>query len=485
MSFLFKRKLVSTTLKITPSIFQIESGKSITLKAQLIPPKAPADRIEWRLEGVGKLSTTKGLTTSYNAPTVDSETSVKVTASFSSSGGYLSSSAYAEGLVLPAGKAAKISTALRISPPSFSINSGESLNLNAILTDFQEKILGDKKIKWSMQPQIGELNSSNNTASYTAPTVDAETQVTITAIFEGDEQHLESRAMCRGLVAPPTPNEEYIMSFSRAEASNLKVEGGFEVAGVKTFKITVENLELSDLKISRVNLSSQNGDLRKLEIYATRFKAYVPDSDKSIDVKSGDEVHLEASEVSFDNGLIYFVKMSCATGELSQPEVVARYVGGEEPYLPILLTTSNISMEKGFSVTGPETYGVLENKVTKILCGRISASNFTLKCPKRYSLNREDNIHEFTEKWSMNATSAAIEQAEIYAIYFKVRALLVWRVKATGEEYIPSVIPEGLHRGEKAPINDAEVDILFLKADKLSVSNVAFTLIGKMLSTSM
>jgi len=476
MSFLFKRKIVSTTLKIAPPIFQIESGKSVTLRAQLNPPKAPADRIEWRLEGVGELSTTRGPATTYNAPTVNSETKVKVTALFPSSSGYLSCSAQVEGLVLPAGKAAKIATTLTISPPSFSINSGESLNLIAFLTDFDGKILGDKKIKWSIQPQIGELNPSDNTASYTAPTVDAETQVTITATFEGDEQYLESRAACLGLVAPSTPNEEYVMSFSRAEASNLKIESGFEVAGVKTIKITVENLELSDLKISRVNLSSQSGDLQKVEIYATRFKAHIPDSDKIIEVNSGDEVRLEASEASFDNGVIYFVKMSCAAGELSQIEVVARYIGGEEPYLPILLTTSNISMERGFSVTGPETYGILENKATKILCGRINASNFNLKCPKRYSLNREDNIHEFAEKWSMNATSASIERAEIYAIYFKVRALLVWRVKATGEEYIPSVIPEGLHRGEKVPINEADVDVIYLKADKLNVHNVTFTL---------
>jgi hypothetical protein len=476
MSFLFKRKLVSTTLKIAPSIFQIESGRSITLKAQLNPPKAPVDRIEWSLEGLGELSATKGPATTYKAPTVNSEAKVRVTASLPTSSGYLSSSAYAEGLVLPAGKAAKIATALAISPQSFSISSGESLNLNAVLTDFQGKTLGYKKIKWSMEPQVGELNPSNSGASYTAPTVEAETQVTVTAVFEGDEQHLESRAVCLGLVAPSTPSEEYIMSFSKAEASNLRVDGGFEVSGVKTVKVTVENLELSDLKISRVNLSSQSGDLRGVEIYATRFKAHIPESDRSIDVKGGDDVHLEASEASFDNGLIYFVKMSCAGGELRQPEVVARYVGGEEPYLPILLTTSNISMEKGFSVTGPETYGVLENKATKILCGRISASNFTLKCPKRYRLDREDNIHEFAEKWTMNATSAAIEQAEIYSIYFKVRALLVWRVKATGEEYIPSIIPEGLHRGEKAPINDAEVDIVSLKADKISVLNVTLTL---------
>jgi hypothetical protein len=476
MSFLFKRKLVSTTLKIAPSIFQIESGKNITLKAQLNPPKAPADRIEWKLEGLGELSPTKGPTTTYNAPTVTSEARIKVTAAFPGSSRYLSSSAYAEGIVLPAGKAAKITTVLTISPTSFSINSGESLNLNAILTDFQGKILCNKKIKWSMRPQLGELNPSNSTASYTAPKVDAETEVIITATFEEDEQYLESQATCVGLIAPPTPNEEYIMSFSKAEALNVKIEGGFEVAGVKTVRIIAENLELSDLKISRVNLSSQSGDLRKVEIYATRFKAHIPDTDKSIDIKGDDTIQLEASEASFDDGVIYFVKMSCTSGELSQPEVMARYVGGEEPYLPILLTTSNISMEKGFSVTGPETYGVLENKTTKILCGRITASNFTLKCPKSYKLNREDNIHEFTEKWSMNAVSAAIEQAEIYAIYFKVRALLVWRVRATGEEYIPSVIPEGLHRGEKAPINEADVDIIYLKAAKLDISNATLNL---------
>ena len=133
-------------------------------------------------------------------------------------------------------------------------------------------------------------------------------------------------------------------------------------------------------------------------------------------------------------------------------------------------------MEKGFSVTGPETYGRLENKATKILSGRIAASNFSLKCPSEYNLDRENNIHDYVEKWSMNASSAAMDAAEIYAIYFKVRALLVWRVKATGEEYIPSVIPEGMHRGEKAPINDADVDIVYLKADRLTVNNVAFAI---------
>jgi len=476
MSFLFKRKTVSTTLRISPSIFQIESGKNATLKAQLNPLKAPVDRIEWRLEGVGELSTSKGPTTTYIAPPVNSETKIKVIASFPSSSGYLGSSAYAEGVVLPAGKTAKIATALTVSPPSFSIVGGESIDLNAMLTDSLGKILDNKVIKWSVRPQIGELTPSANTAAYVAPTVNVETQITITATFEGDEQYLESQAICLGLVAPPTPYDEYIISFSRAEASNFKVEGGFEVAGVKTVKIWFENLDVSDLKVNRVNLSSQTGVIQKAEIYATRFKAHIPDSERGIDVKGGDDVHLEASEASFDNGVIYSIKMSCASGELNQPEVVARYVGGEEPYLPILLTTSNISMENGFSVTGPETYGMLENKATKIRCGRISASNFNLTCPSRYGLDRENNAHEFAEKWSMNAASATIEQAEIYAIYFKVRALLVWRVKATGEEYIPSIIPAGLHRGEKAPINEADVDIIYLKADKLSVNNLTFTL---------
>ncbi|MFN3621333.1 MAG: hypothetical protein ACK4TI_00400, partial [Nitrososphaerales archaeon] len=423
------------------------------------------------------LSESRGPSTVYTAPSVDRETKVMVVVSFPKMSGYLESSAYAEGVILPPGMAAKSPTFLTFSPISFSINSEESINLTAILTDMQGNLLDCKEIEWTIQPKLGELTlTSNNTAIYTAPKVNVETQISIRAVFQGDTQHLPCEGVSIGLVAPPMPNDEYILSFSRAEASNLKIEGGAEVSGVKVVKFTAELLDISEMKISRVNLSSRRGVLQKVEIYATRFTARMPESEGGLDVKGEDDIHLSASEASFDSGVIYFVKMSCLSGELDLLEVLGRYAGGEEPYLPILLTTSNITMEKGFSVTGPETYGRLENKATKILCGRISASNFFLKCPSRYSLDRESNNHEFVEKWVLNATSAMIEDAEIYAIYFKVRALLVWRVKATGEEYIPSIIPEGLHRGEKAPINEADVDIIYLKAAKLKVNNASFTL---------
>ncbi|MEM3073519.1 MAG: hypothetical protein QXK20_02125 [Nitrososphaerales archaeon] len=477
LSFLFRRKTVSTALKVYPPNFQVESGRSVTLKAHLNPEKAPVERVEWRLEGLGILSESKGPSTVYTAPNVEQETKVRVVASFPKMSEYLESSSYAEGVILPSGLAAKSSTFLTISPISFSINAGENIDLTAVLTDMQGNLLGSKEIVWFIQPQLGKLTpTSNNTAVYTAPKVDVETQILIKAVFQGDEQHLPCEGVSIGLVTPPTLNDEYILSFSRAEVSNLKIDGGAEVDGVRVVRISVDLLEISDMRISRVNLSSQSGVLQKVEIYATRLTARIPDSDKGLDVKGEDDIHLNASEASLDNGVIYFVKMSCLSGELTQPEVLGRYAGGDEPYLPILLTTSNITMDRGFSVTGPETYGMLENKATKILCGRISASNFFLKCPSRYSLDREGNNHEFVEKWALNASSAAIEDAEIYAIYFKVRALLVWRVKATGEEYIPSIIPEGLHRGEKAPINEADVDIIYLKATKLKVNNASFTL---------
>ncbi len=473
MSFLFKRKAVSTSLKVSPPFFQVESGKSIMLRVEISPPKAPIEAVEWRLEGVGALSAQKGASILYVAPKVEAETRVRIVALFPKSSEYLDNICYAEGLVLPAGRAARAATFLMPSPPSFSIECGEKIDLNVRVADFSGKILEGKKIKWSIQPEYGTIKASDGTAVYETPKVDAETHLTITATFEGDEEHLGGETTILGLVSPPTPAGEYILRFGKAEATEVRIEGPVDTFGL--IKIEIGKLDISDLRISRVNLSAKTALIKNIEIHATRFKAITPESKECLDVKSGDEIRLEAAEASFDDGLIYFTSLSCAEGELNSVDVTSRHVGGIEPYLPLLLTTSNITMDRGFSVTGPESYGRLEGKATKILCGRITASNFSLTCPSSYTLDREENKHEFTEKWGMRAVSASIEKAEIYAVYFKVRALLVWRVRATGEEYIPSIIPEGLHRGEKAPINEADVDVIHLRADRLRVDKAAFT----------
>jgi hypothetical protein len=476
VSFLFKKKAVSVTLGISPPRFQVESEKSLTLNAILGLQRAPSNLINWSLEGPGMLSTTEGHSTTYQAPRVEVETRVRVIATFPKTKEYLDGSAYVEGTILPAGRVAKIATVLIVSPPSFSIRSGETLELKSNLMDYEGYILA-REVKWKISLQIGTLSSSiGSSVVYSAPKVEVETPVTIVALFEEGEGYLGSEASCVGMVAPITAFEEYILSFDKAESTNFIIEGPIEFDGVKTTKITADILDTSGLKISRVNLSSISGTLEKVEIYATRIKVHSLELGKTLEVKREEEVKIGPIEGSLEGGTIYLVKMNCLSGELDAVEVMGNYLGKEEPYLPILLTSSSISMDKGFAVTGPTSYGKLENKATKIVCGRITASNFSFKCPSEYNLDREDNKHEFVEKWILGASNATIENSEIYSIYFKIRALLVWRVRATGEKYIPSIIPEGMHRGEKAPINEADVDIIYLKADKLKVNNASFYL---------
>ncbi|MEM3067007.1 MAG: hypothetical protein QXI81_06730, partial [Nitrososphaerota archaeon] len=114
-----------TSIVISPSSFEVESGKSITLTATLEPPSAPSEQIEWVLEGPGTISPVKGPSVTYTAPEVTAKTTIKITAKFLGTSGYLSSTSEpCYGTILPKGTIAKKATILSISPTSASIVSG-------------------------------------------------------------------------------------------------------------------------------------------------------------------------------------------------------------------------------------------------------------------------------------------------------------------------------------------------------------------------
>jgi len=98
-------------------------------------------------------------------------------------------------------------TTLSISPSSFALDSGDGTTLTATLKSCGAA-LSNKSITWSVA--TGTLSASSAmtnasgqaTVTYTAPTIVAQTTVTITASFAGDIQYLAGGGSSSGTVSP-------------------------------------------------------------------------------------------------------------------------------------------------------------------------------------------------------------------------------------------------------------------------------------------
>jgi WD40 repeat protein len=108
----------------------------------------------------------------------------------------------------------KISTILSISPPSFTVQSGESITLTATLRDYTGDPLAGKLVFWTAPTEVenigippvafvGMTDSFGQTSiTYTAPDVTAETRVKVTASFAGDDDYLGSGGTSTGTITP-------------------------------------------------------------------------------------------------------------------------------------------------------------------------------------------------------------------------------------------------------------------------------------------
>jgi hypothetical protein len=209
--------LALTTISIFPSSFTLPSGNSITLTAVLEDEnnnKLSGKTITWS-DNAGAFSTTSGSTDSlgqvsvtYTAPSVTTETSATISASFAGDNHYGVSSGSSSGTIVPPG-----ATILSISPSSFTLYpgySGQIQILVATLKDATNNALANKTITWSATS--GSLNLSSGTTdtsgqvlvTYTAPAITAQTSVTITASFADDDQYETSSGTSLGIPAVPT-----------------------------------------------------------------------------------------------------------------------------------------------------------------------------------------------------------------------------------------------------------------------------------------
>ncbi|MEM2373299.1 MAG: hypothetical protein QXI11_02535 [Thermoproteota archaeon] len=472
------KKKTPTILTISPSMFELSPGGSITLIATLSPTGAPSDIISWSLEGPGRITPTTGSTVTYEAPSeVKEKMTVKIIATFPETDEYLSSVSTCIGEITPT---AKIPTILTISPESFKISAGEKTTLTATLRDVKGNILTDKTITWSLEGP-GKLSSTIGTSiEYIAPEeVSEEVVVKITALFAGDEKYSTSSVTVTGRVMPVAVvvEEEYVMTFDSALLKNLKIEGPLALAGRNVVKITADIINASGFNVTRVGISAESISIANVEIYATSLKAYSPELGKTIEITGGEKVSLGPYDtVSFEKASINFIQSSAKSGFLVKVRVVGEYVGGTEPYVPILVHSPKVDLSEGYALLGPYSYGELRNAVHTFKVGRGVITDLALIHPIRYSLDRGNNKVDFTPKWAATASKASFENASSYCIYLTFNAYGVLKVTLTGED--SPEMPHGANVGYGGTVTDASIHIVYAEISKMSVEDFALKVIS-------
>jgi PKD repeat protein len=130
----------------------------------------------------------------------------------------------------------RMPTTLSISPSSFTMTFGRSVNLTATLRDENGAPLTGKTITWSATG--GSLSAASGTTddsgqvsiTFTAPTVAAETVVTVGASFAGDDEYGASEDISVGAISPPSPTSLTITPASFA----LRVGGSVTLTATLT-----------------------------------------------------------------------------------------------------------------------------------------------------------------------------------------------------------------------------------------------------------
>lgn len=476
MGIITPSKRISTTLSIIPSEFEVQSNMEISLKAIINPPSAPSELIKWEVEGPGTVTPTTGTSVIYKAPETSEKLTVKIIAMFPGTNEYSNSNATSTGVILPIGAKVRKATFLTILPPSFTLKSDETITLTATLKDEDGNILKDKPIIWSLEGP-GALSSTTGTlVTYAAPKEVAEERIVkISVAFKGDENYLPTSTTIEGeiTVAEPSLVDEYVMKFTSALMKDVKFEGPVMISGRNVTKIICKNIEFEGVMINRIGLTASDITMEDVEIYITYINAHVPSLNTTLRFTSRTSITLGPLEsVKFENATLRIVHMSSKIWKIKKAEVKGEYIGGEEPYKPLIFEVTGAVFENGYALSSPETYDELTDKVTKLLITKLSTPGFALTSPLEYHLNRDTNEYTYTPKWVMKTANCEALNVTIYGIYSRSLATKAPEIilEFTGEEVLPPMY--GFEKGISASVYESTEHVVYLRADRLTINEV-------------
>ena len=477
-------QMIATSLKVSPSVFQALPGYVVPLSASLTDNSGNAltgKTITWSISpsGTGSLSSTTGTSVNYTAPTVQANTSVAVSASFAGDGQYLASSDSSQGSILPQAVVLKTSTVLKVSPSTSTVQSGGSVVLSASLSDKSGNPLSGETVTWSISPSgTGSLSSTTGTSvTYTAPTVQANTSVTISVAFAGDDKYLGSSdsSLCTVTPLPSISQSDlYIVTFDDALMTNVKIQGPIMINGTSVTMISADIANVTTITLSHVNLNATEMDITQAQFFVTYANFGTESGSGGINITGGQSVNIgPIGSVTYENGVMYVVRMVGSGATLSNFTSAAEQIGGTEPYLPNLITTPECDISQVYHIDGPVSYGLLNQASSSITMGRIDITQFSFEHPKAYNLDRPDNTYTATNRWLLKSASATGLNIKAYMIYFQCTAIGV-TVTATGEDSMIVDIPYGYNSGRAVSVFSLAVHAIYFTGDYLQLGS--FTL---------
>ncbi|MEM4001687.1 MAG: hypothetical protein QXW86_13325, partial [Saccharolobus sp.] len=420
--------------------------------------------------------------TYYPPEEIQEEIRINVTVVFEGDVRHLPSTSYASGLIIPK-HLEKKSTILSVSPSSFTIKQGENITLKAMLKTVDgEEVEGI--IKWRLEGPGKLSNTIGQEVIYYAPETINKADVRIIAFFEGDVRHVSSECIVVGIIIENVPviQELYEARFSRIILEYIQLGGNIKFGNLTLTALKARKITIEDLNILALGFASKRASLNDSEIYLTHLTGEV----SGVAINLEDLKKQDQKLVIIENGLMIFTELKCKEASFNDLLLVGEYVGGEEPYIPLVITAKEVILSKGYNLDSPKTYRELENKVAELTSGRIETNFFSILKPVNYQLDRTSKKYQYSGKLSLNSTGLLGEGLIIYSIYYRVAFRIMkyfkeYIVEAIGDFDIKRVIFHfwiGWEIGRIChAINSVEVHVVYIKFDECLMENLTISFI--------
>jgi len=173
---------------------------------------------------------------------------------------------------------------------------------------------------------------------------------------------------------------------------------------------------------------------------------------------------------------MYVVRMEGDSANITGLAAIGEGLNGSEHYMPSILSAPSCVMNNDYALNGPQIYGQMPEEVTNITMGEVDISQFMFEHPISYSLDRSLETYTSTNLWLLQASSATGLNILAYSVYFKVTALSVITVIATGGDIMTDMIPEGFNVGYTFSTSDLEVHTIYFSAAELTLNQFVLSI---------
>ena len=299
-------------------------------------------------------------------------------------------------------------TTLVVSPSSFVVTSGETVELTATLSSGGDPVPG-KLVTWSasdgktVSPERCTTNSSGRVSTtYAPPAAGVQTWVTITASFAGDQNYFGSSDKSSGAVLPSAEEltEELVVTADRVVMTDGSMKGQI-VGSPRVTEITAKRQELTGLYQSRFGITAETFTGDSVVVYATyvRGTAYGETlawtGDQPIPPAIG---LLPKDRVEVENVYLHIARLEAESATLTG----MRAEGKQEIY------ADNVDIY-GWGMEGPKLHEGSGSQVTDITAS-------TMKIENLLQVKEND---EGPSGWKVEASAVSATGALIYSTRLK------------------------------------------------------------------